>query len=170
MNCWNIAVTDGRIPPVVVPACAGFVQNWKHLLTKQNGMLWHHEGCHHLHRLSWKLRLISTVQIKTLHYYHVAHLCTWYTNWTFVKQRYEMLYAALCLLPCYQSTRSYQHLSCTQGHWVLPPVPAVSGWSGVTPWTRHHFIFPATVCLKTATEIRCQKPCVGIRHKAALFL
>lgn len=108
--------------------------------------------------------------VKTLHYYHVAHLCTWYTNWTFVKQRYEMLYAALCLLPCYQSTRSYQHLSCTQGHWVLPPVPAVSGWSGVTPWTRHHFIFPATVCLKTPTEIRCQKPCVGIRHKAALFL
>lgn len=113
---------------------------------------------------------INSTNEKTLHYYHVAHLCTWYTNWTFVKQRYEMLYAALCLLPCYQSTRSYQHLSCTQGHWVLPPVPAVSGWSGVTPWTRHHFIFPATVCLKTPTEIRCQKPCVGIRHKAALFL
>lgn len=36
--------------------------------------------------------------VKTLHYHRVAHLCTWYTKWTFVKQRYEMLYAALCLL------------------------------------------------------------------------
>lgn len=128
------------------------MSNWKHLLTKQNGMLWHHEGCYHLHRLSRKLRLRSTTQLCQVSKLSTIIMLLIYAPATQTKPLWSRgMKCFLLHCACYPAINPLILIS------TCPALRVTGSCSlsqlseeevGVTPWARHRFIFPATVCLK----------------------
>lgn len=157
-NCEKISVADGQIRRVVVTPVR--VWNWKHLLTKPNGMLWHDEGCDHSHWLSWKLELVvnnTNLQVSELNTVFMELIYASGTQTKPVLSRgMEMRFAALCLLPCYQSTHSYQHAGS------LGPAACHSCRRRKWAYTLNKSPLYLSCYSQTQTQMRCQKPCVGI--------